>query len=473
MTDLLDAKQRRSLLWLTVAALLWRWMLAARTPVPAVDGVTYLWMAQRFAVGDAAAALSEPFSPLWPALLALPIRLGMEPVLAGKLLGCLLGAFTLWPVAAIAERFRPGAGLAAAVMCATARSLCLPAAEVYTEPLFAFVLAMGVLTGLREQWWRLGVWSALAFLVRAEGVLLPLAFATARGGFRALLPCGAAVLSFGAWRWSLQLGLDPVPKLAFHEARDDLGAARGDVGANLLQLPTVYMEAFLLPGVLAVLSWLPPRRAGIGRVWALFALALLPMLTFVVRRRFFASWSPLVLALAGVGWTAVAARFGAARFGATRGLGATSEQGAETQHSGSHGLLLAAGGRDLVLALSCVLDLVLGWNGVMDPDRAAERWVGLHLRDRLEAGQTVAGDMTRVLWFADQRPLPARHFEPEWFVDRAHAPEVRFVVLSIGTRRESYTRIAAGIADQFVPYVLPPFLRDAAADRGIAVFVRR
>jgi hypothetical protein len=468
MINVFDAKQRRSLLWLTVAALLWRWMLAARTPVPAVDGVTYLWMAQRFAVGDAAAALSEPFSPLWPALLALPIRLGIEPVLAGKLLGCLLGALTLWPVAAIAERCKPGAGLAAAVMCATARSLCLPAAEVYTEPLFAFVLAMGVLAGLREQWWRLGVWSAVAFLVRAEGVLLPLAFLTARGGYRALLPCGAAVLSFGAWRWSLDLGFDPVPKLAFHEARDDLGAARGDVGANLLQLPTVYMEAFLLPGVLAVLAWLPPRRAGIGRVWALFGLALLPMLTFVVRRRFFASWSPLVLALAGVGLTALVARFGG-----TRRLGVTSEANPGEQPIGSHGRPLSAGGRDLVLALSCVLDLLLGWNGVMDPDRAAERWIGLHLRDRLEAGQTVAGDMTRVLWFADQRPLPARHFEPEWFVERSHAAEVRFVVLSIGTRRESYARIAAGIADQFVPYALPPFLSDAAAERGIAVFVRR
>lgn len=466
MTDTFDAKQRRSLLWLTVSALLWRWMLAARTPVPAVDGVTYLWMAQRFAAGDAAAALSEPFSPLWPVLLALPIHLGVEPVLAGKLLGCLLGALTLWPVAAIAERCKPGAGLAAAVMCATARSLCLPAAEVYTEPLFAFVLAMGLLAGLREQWWRLGLWSALAFLVRAEGVLLPLAFVTARGGYRALLPCGAAVLSFGAWRWSLDLGFDPVPKLAFHEARDDLGATRGDVAANLLQLPTVYMEAFLLPGVLAVLAWLPPRRAGTARIGALFGLALLPMLTFVVRRRFFASWSPLVLALAGVGLVALVQRLGAGKRGGTALANAYE------------GPSLALGrvamvSRDLVLAVSCVLDLVLGWNGVMDPDRAAERLIGLHLRDRLEAGQTVAGDMTRVLWFAEQRPLPTRHFEPEWFVERAHAAEVRFVVLSIGTRRESYARIAAGIADQFVPYTLPPFLRDAAADRGIAVFVRR
>lgn len=468
MTDLLDAKQRRSLLWLTVAAVLWRWVLAARTPVPSVDGVTYLWMAQRFAAGDAAAALSEPFSPLWPALLALPIRLGVEPVLAGKLLGCLLGALTLWPVAAIAERCRSGAGIAAAVLCATARSLCLPAAEIYTEPLFALVLAFGVLAGMRQQWWQLGAWSALAFLVRAEGVLLPLAFVTVRGGYRALLPCGLAVLTFGAWRWSLDLGFDPVPKLAFHEARDDLGAARGDLWANLKQLPTVYMEAFLLPGALAVLAWLPPRRAGIGRITALLGLGLLPMLTFVVRRRFFASWSPLVLALAGVGLIALLERLGAGKRQRAAPEGDTGNPAATSLPRAP-----SARARDAVLAVSCALDLVLGWNGVMDPDRAAERWIGQHLRDRLEPGQTVAGDMTRVLWFADQRPLPTRHFEPEWFVERAHAAEVRFVVLSIGTRRESYARIAAGIADQFVPYTMPPFLRDAAADRGIAVFARK
>jgi hypothetical protein len=201
------------------------------------------------------------------------------------------------------------------------------------------------------------------------------------------------------------------------------------------------MEAFLVPGVLAVLALLPPRRVGNGRVWALLGLGLLPMVTFVVRRRFFASWAPLVLALAGSG------------LAAPRWLNAR--------------------GRDLAVALSCCLDLLLGWNGVMDQNRAAERLLGKYLAERLEPGQTVAGDMTRVLWFAGQRPLPTRHFEPDWFVQRAQEPSVHYVVLSIETRRESYPRIAEGIAAQFVPCALPPLLRDVAAERGIAVFVRR
>jgi hypothetical protein len=69
--------------------------------------------------------------------------------------------------------------------------------------------------------------------------------------------------------------------------------------------------------------------------------------------------------------------------------------------------------------------------------------------------------------------VPTRHFDPEWFVERAQEPSVHYVVLSIDTRRESYSRIAEGIAAQFVPCALPPLLRDAAAERGIAVFVRR
>jgi hypothetical protein len=430
---------RRALPWIVLGALLWRALLAWRTPVPSEDGVTYLWMAQQFAAGRAGDALSEPFSPLWPLLLALPIRCGVEPVLAGKLLGALCGALVVWPVAAVAERLRPGAGVPAAALAATSRLFSLTAVEGYTEPLFALAVACGVLAGLRERWWALGACSALAFLVRPEGVLLPLPFALARRGWRALLPAAAAVLAFAAWRQACGLGFDPVPKVAFHGLRDDLGAERGDVLRNLLALPTAYMEAFAAAGLLAALSLLPPRGRGLGRVGALLGVALLPMLTFVVRRRFLVGWTGVVMPLAGNGVAALPR--------------ATSRV------------------RVVVVAIACGLDLGLGWHGTIDGNRIAERRVGEYLAGHLGPGETVAGDLTRVLWYAGRRPLPPRHFDAAWFVERARDDAVRFVV--VGDRRETAKAIEQGIADRFVPCALPPALRAAAERRGLAVFGRR
>ena len=430
---------RRALPWIVLGALLWRALLAWRTPVPAEDGVTYLWMAQQFAGGRAADALSEPFSPLWPLLLALPIRLGVEPVFAAQVLGSLCGALAVWPVAAIAERLRPGAGVPAAALAATSRLFALTAVEGYTEPLFALAVACGVLAGLRERWWTLGLCGALAFLVRPEGMLLPLPFVLLRG-WRALPPVAAVVLLFGLWRAACGLGFDPVPKVAFHGLRDDLGDERGSVLHNLLALPTAYMEAFAAAGLFAAMSPLPPRRPGLGRLAALLGIALLPMLTFVVRRRFLVGWTGVVTPLAGAGIAALPRATVRVRAVAT--------------------------------ALACALDLVLGWHGTIDSNRIGERLVGEHLASRLAPGETIAGDLTRVLWFAGQRPLPARHFDAAWFVARARADGVRFVVVG-SNRRDSFAAIQQGIADRFAPCALPPALRAAAEDRGLAVFERR
>jgi hypothetical protein len=316
--------------------------------------------------------------------------------------------------------------------------------EGYTEPLFALVVACGVLAGLRERWWTLGLCGALAFLVRPEGMLLPLPFAPSRRGWRALLPVAAAVLLFGLWRAACGLGFDPVPKVAFHGLRDDLGDERGDVLHNLLVLPTAYMEAFAAAGLFAAMSPLPPRRPGLGRVAAMLGIALLPTLTFVVRRRFLVGWIGVVMPLAGAGVAALP--------------GPT--------------VRVRAVAMALACALACALDFGLGWHGTIDGNRIAERLVGQHLAARLAPGETVAGDLTRVLWFAGQRPLPARHFEPAWFVGRAHADGVRFVVVG-SNRRDSFAVIQQGIADRFAPFALPRELRTAAEDRGIAVFERR
>jgi hypothetical protein len=126
----------------------------------------------------------------------------------------------------------------------------------------------------------------------------------------------------------------------------------------------------------------------------------------------------------------------------------------------------------------CGVDLWTGWHGTINANRIGERVVGEHLAQRLAPGQTVASDMTRVLWFAGQRPLPPRHFDAPWLIARARQPDVGFVVLrepprSEPRRRAVFDEIERGIRDRFARYDLAPSLRDAADARGIAVFVRR
>lgn len=453
------AQRHRALLWLCVAAVCARWLLAARTPVPAEDGVNYLWMAQRFAAGDAAAALAEPFSPLWPLLLALPIACGAPAFVAGQVAGALVGGLAILPIAAIAERLRRGAGVPAAALATTSSVLARTAPEVLTEPLFVLVAGLGVWAGLAGRFCWLGTAAGAAFLVRPEGaiLLLPWLMLQPRRAWRAVPFAAGLIAAFAAWRMVCGHGFDPVPKMQFHELRQDLGGARGDLLSNALQAPGVFLEAFAGAAVLAVLSLWPRRRVelrapdavagaadarrGERALWLLLGLGALVICTFVARRRFFVSWAPAALPLAAVALSRMRA--------------------------------LGARGRELVLALCCGLDLWTGFHGTIAADRVAERLVGEYLGARLAPGHTVVADMTRVLWFAGQRPLPPRHFDAAYYLDRAARPEVEFVVLHEQSRRGIYDDVVRGLGAGFARFDLPGGLRDLADRRGIAVFVRR
>ncbi len=444
-------RYQQALLWLTVAAVCWRVLLVLSTPVPAEDGVNYLWMAQRFAGGEAAAALTEPFAPLWPLLLALPIAGGIEPFLAGQMLGCLVGGLGILPIAAIAERLRPGAGLPAAALATTSSLLARTAPEVLTEPLFVLVAGLAVLAGVQQRPWRLGVLAAAAFWVRPEGlvVVAPFVLLRPRAAWPALPGLAAGVLVLGGWQFLCGHGFDPLPKLQFHALRDDLGPERGDLLGNLVQLPPVFLQAFAVAAVLAVLSAWPCRSMADRRGLRALALLLLigsgVIVTFVVRRRFFVSWAAAVLPLAGV-------------------------TVANLQR-------LGARGRELLLTAACGLDLFTAWNGTIAADRLAERMVGRYLAAHTQPDHAIVGDMTRVLWFAGQRPLPPRHFDAAWYLAAAKAPKVDYVVLHEDRRRPrggaTFAAVVAGLGAAFARLDLPPNLRDLAATRGIAVFVRR
>jgi hypothetical protein len=433
-------RERRILLWLTVAAVLWRFLLAVRMPVPAEDGVNYLWMAQRFAALDLHGALVEPFPPLWPLLLALPVACGAEPFAAGQVLGALLGGLSVWPIAAIAERLRAGAGIVAAALTATSSVYARTSGEVLSEPAFALIAGAALAAGLHTRWWLLGGLAGLASWVRPEGLALPFAFLLGTGlrAWPALPGLLLAVVGLAALRALAGHGFDPLPILAFHELRDDL-PERGDLLANLIALPAAHAEAFLVPGALCLLALLPPRPRAARPLLAAYLLGLCGIATFVVRRRFFVSWAPCVLAFAAVGLAQLRPRL-----------------------------------CELLLAVACGVDLLTAWHGVADQrDRLAERRVGEHLAAVLPPGASVAGDLTRVRWFAGSRPLPPRHFAPDALIAEARQAGVQFVVLSERSTRGAAAPVRAGLAGEFARYELPPGLADAAAARGILVLVRR
>jgi hypothetical protein len=416
-----------------------RLLLAARTPVPSEDGASYLWMAQRLAAGDASAALGEVFPPGLALLLAPLVACGLEPFAAAQWFGALCGALTALPVAAIAHRQAPGSAIAAAVLWASGSLLARNAVEVYSEPPFLLVMALGTVCGLRAQWWRLGLCSGAAFLLRPEGLLLAAAFVAThrRPALRAALPAAAAVLMLAAARALAGHGFDPLPLLAFHEQRHDL-AGRGDLLANLAAVPSAWLEAFGPAGLLPLLLLLAPRARGAGPLVWQIALQIAVVCTFVVRRRFFLSCAVPVAALAA----AACAR-------------------------------LPARARAILLALLAAFGAVTAWTGTIDGDRIAERRLGEHLATALRPGDDLLADLPRVSFFAGRRPKPPRHFDAAQLVAMAAPAEVRFVVLSERSRRGTFADAARGLSPHYAELELPADLAALVRQRGIAVFARR
>ncbi|MBL9077269.1 MAG: DUF2029 domain-containing protein [Planctomycetes bacterium] len=423
--------------WIAVLTVAWRLLLAWASPVPSWDGVSYLWMAQRFAALDFASALEEVFPPGFSLLLAPWLALGLDPLTAGAWFGALCAGATVWPLAAICRREAPGAEVAVAVLWATSSLLARTAAEILSEPPYLLAMALGTLAGLRERWWQVGVWSAIAFWIRPEGSLLAAAFVLQHRwrAARALLPVAVGVLLLAWLRQACGHGFDPLPIHGFHEQRDDL-PARGAILANLVDLPGGWLEAYGAVGVLALVGWWRVgRRRGSAFGW-MVGLQIGVVLTFIVRRRFLLSCAVPVFVWAAQAVQALRPRW-----------------------------------RIAVLTLCAVLGVGGAWHGLTEADRAAERDLGLWLGARLEPHQTLTGDLTRVVWFAGRRPLPPRRFEADRILAMAAPPEVRFVV--IGTRRQTAAELDQGLRAHFAELALPPELAAAAAARGIRVYERR
>ena len=112
----MSERDRRALLWLTCAAVCWRWLVAVRTPLPGVDATRDLWVAQQLANGDVTALASRWWEPLHARLMAPALAFGASGFATAQVVACLAGGLAVLPAAFAAERLRQGAGVPAAVV---------------------------------------------------------------------------------------------------------------------------------------------------------------------------------------------------------------------------------------------------------------------------------------------------------------------------------------------------------------------
>ncbi len=420
----------------------WRVGVAARTPVPAEDGANYLWMAEQLARGAPCATLDAVFPPLNSMVCAVGVALlpWLEPFRAAQLVLAVVGALAAVPLARLVERVAPGGGWAAAWLMVTAPLPIRCAAEIYSEPAYLLCASMALHAWVRGASGAAGAWLGAASWARPEALVLAgaLALAAPRKAWRMLWPVAVAAAVLSAARALCGHGPDPMPKAGFVWERT-IGVAPGigdmvaAFGRHALQMPWLWVEAFAISGVLAVLGvWrgaLAHRRAFLAA--AVLGCALI--CAFLPRRRFLVTWLPVVLPLAVAGLGALPARC-----------------------------------RSFVLAAAVLLNVALSVR-VIDADRVAERRVGAWLATQCAPGERITGDMTRVLYFAGERPLPPKPFTAEQLADRAHAVRARFVVL--GARRPT-TPEARRLLGDYRPLRLPPELAELAHRRGILTLHR-
>jgi hypothetical protein len=424
---------------LVILGFLWRLLVAVFTVVPSEDGVNYLWMAERFAAGHASAALSEVFPPLMPLLIAPWIWLGADPFPTAQVLLAAAGALAVVPIVHASEAILEGSGRWAGLITVFAHLPVRFAAEVYTEPLFILVGACALWAGAVNRWVLLGLLAGLAFWVRPEAAFLPLGFLLfrPRRAWRALLTFGALVLLLSFWRAALGLGLNISPKLAFNWERTVFATETTATAffTHLLKLPWLWIEAFSLAGLLAIWGAIRSKEPAKKPILWIWLLVLLLVAVFLPRRRFLVGWMFTIAPLAAMGLATFQPRW-----------------------------------RNVLLAIIILLSLVLSLR-VTNPNRAAERDLGRHLAAVLHEPDRVTGDMTRVLYFAGQRPLPPRHFTTGELVEMARKPRAaRFVVLS--TERPTALEVEQRLSPTFARAKLPSTLVGKCADRGILVLER-
>ena len=204
---------QKELVWIALAGLLLRLVVGFATPIPAEDGVNYLWMAERFAALDPRAALSEVFPPLHPLLTAPWIALGLEPFRAGQLVAALAGVAILLPMRLVLGKVAPSASRVILWLVALAPLPVRFGAECYSEPVYLLVATCALAAALADRWLLAGLCAGIAFWARPEAVVIPIACTLARrpAGSLTWLPFLGGVGMLSLARALLGLLADLVP----------------------------------------------------------------------------------------------------------------------------------------------------------------------------------------------------------------------------------------------------------------------
>lgn len=228
--------------------------------------------------GDSTAALAH-FPPGFATALAVPVRLGMDPMQGARLVQA-LSAFVIVAtlVLLVSEAAAPVAGVLLATALFSMSSMHEVHVSVLSEPLFLAFLVLALFAMVRrpERPWLAGLAAALATLTRYAGVSVvgavalwsfarrgPLA-TRLRNTAAALLP---ALVSQGLWfvRTRGVAGSEPIRKLSLY----------GDLGATLQQGATT-LTWWLVPNPDEWNEKLPHQRGAAlaaGCVIVLIALA--------------------------------------------------------------------------------------------------------------------------------------------------------------------------------------------------------
>lgn len=241
MTAPMATADRRLVLVVAGAAVVWRWLIAQRTPLPGIDACLELWRAERLAAGSFGDLAAAWWPPWWSLLLAPAVACGASPFASAQIAACVCGALTVVVVALAAERLREGAGLPAAVLAMAGAGASVAAGAGSAATLGAF-------------WVGLGAW-AVAGRRNAMAVVC----------------------------WAI--------------------AAAG-VGERIVAVETGWRHLRLGVGVgtpLALLAWLPPRPGRASLVWPALGVAIVASVLVPGAAAWLPAWAPAGAVLGGVG----------------------------------------------------------------------------------------------------------------------------------------------------------------------------
>jgi hypothetical protein len=431
-----------------------RAMVCLRTAVPSRDGAQYLWLAERAASGDLHGLFATVFPPGYPLLTGALLWLvpALDPFAAGQITSAGCAALAVVPLWWITQQlYGTRAAWWAGLAYALGTWFCRHPAEAMSEGPFYFAVSLWAWLLLRSTPAAAGALASYAYLIRPEGAALHLIAAVwllAQRDVRALvrfalaaLPI-ACVLPLGYYATGHGFSLTPIAGFTYQEGLGSADEPLHHYFWHLGQIPLTAAEGLgfvTFPLMLLGIAQRRPRSWRAPEVLLLAPLCLQVLVVPMLRShfRFVGGLGVLWLPFAGVAMALCLERL------------ATHRQVYRTA----------------LIALFCLANV-----GIFDArsqDRIVERHLGRALRASLKPGESIASDMPTMLYYAGLQPPPPRTIELSELLERAAAPQCRFVAFVQGR-----TAVDLGWLQQhgYASLSLPPELAAMTEERGILVF---